>query len=247
MVRLSAICDEPDDPLGREIGELLWPEYQTLEFYEGKRRAGGEYEWASNYQQRPVPVSGTIFDSRMLETHTYPTCPGDDIVATCRAWDLAAGPAGDYTVGLKMGRRSDGRYIVLDVVRFRADPSQVEATMRTVAELDGKGTKIALSQDPGQAGKSQIQYLTRQLAGFSITSERETGEKIVRAAPCASQVNIGNVALLQGGWNRVFLTEIATYPSSRNDDQVDALSRCFGVLSAAKQPGYSSRVDFMAR
>jgi len=165
-----------------------------------------------------------------------------------RAWDLAGrADGGDWTVGLKLGRREDGRFVILDVIRFRGDPAEVEQTIKTVASMDGKTVKVALSQDPGQAGKSQVQYITRQLAGFTVVSERETGSKMVRAGPIASQVNMGNVAMLQAGWNRVFIDEISNYPSARYDDQVDALARAFQVVAAPPRPSYAIRLDYMAR
>jgi predicted phage terminase large subunit-like protein len=247
VVKFTAICDDPEnDPLGREYGELLWPEYQTAAFYEEKRRIGGEYDWACNYMQTPVPDQGSLFNTRYLLANKL-TIPPDDIVQTVRAWDLAARIEGDWTCGLKLGRRQDGRFVILDVIRFRADPSKVEQTIKEVAAYDTPNTKIALSQDPGQAGTSQIQYLTRQLAGYTVLAERETGSKLVRATPVASQVNSGNVAMVEGGWNRAFLDEMANYPSSRWDDQVDALSRAFSVVAAPKTVSRYMQFDFMAR
>ena len=59
--------------------------------------------------------------------------------------------------------------------------------------------KISIPQDPGQAGKSQTLYLTRQLAGFSVSASPESGDKVTRAEPFAAQVNIGNVMVLDDG------------------------------------------------
>ncbi|UYP52432.1 hypothetical protein ND436_002570 [Neisseria gonorrhoeae] len=74
---------------------------------------------------------------------------------------------GDYTAGGRLGVTEDGRYIIANVVRGpvrRGRAGQDIATRRK----DGVKTKISIPQDPGQAGKSQTLYLTRQFGGFSV-------------------------------------------------------------------------------
>ena len=58
-------------------------------------------------------------------------------------------------------------------------------------ERDGTSVTIGLPQDPGQAGRAQVLYLTKGLAGFRVVSSRESGSKETRAMPVASQVNAG--------------------------------------------------------
>jgi predicted phage terminase large subunit-like protein len=95
--------------------------------------------------------------------------------------------------------------------------------------------RIGLPQDPGQAGRTQVLYLTRQLPGYRVVSSPETGDKVTRAEPFAAQVNAGNVLMLRGDWNDALLAELRTFPFGTHDDQVDALSRAFGML-IARQP-----------
>ena len=168
-----------------------------------------------------------------------------------RAWDLAAtGPEGrdpDWTVGVKLMRDTEGRFVVLDVVRLRGGPAQVEAAIRSAAAADGTEVAIGLPQDPGQAGRAQVAYLARQLAGWRVVASPETGAKETRAMPVASQVDAGNVALRHAGWNRDFLEELAEFPNGRKDDQVDALSRAFSMLVSAAGPARFARLPLLAR
>ena len=90
---------------------------------------------------------------------------------------------------------------------------------------------VAIPEDPGQAGKSQMSYLTRQLAGFHVVSARETGSKATRAMPLASQVEAGNVSMVRADWSRTLLDEMRDFPWGRKDDQVDALVRAFTTLT----------------
>ena len=147
-------------------------------------------------------------------------------------------------MGLKLARRADGRFVVLDVVRLRGDPAEVEAAIVNTARLDGRACRVGLPQDPGQAGKQQVAYLTGKLAGFAVESGVESGAKETRAAPAAAQVNAGNFAVVQAHWTRSFLDELADFPG-RKDDQVDALSRAFGMLAAPAVPSAAERFRAM--
>jgi predicted phage terminase large subunit-like protein len=167
-------------------------------------------------------------------------------------WDRAAAAAvgtadPDWTVGLKLARLVDGTFVVLDVVRLRGGPDEVEAAMLNTAGVDGREVLIGLPQDPGQAGKGQVLYLARRLAGFRVEASPETGDKATRAAPVASQVNLGNVRLVCAAWNRALLDDLAAFPSGRHDDQVDALARAFGALVAPPEPARRPTIPIMGR
>ena len=73
-------------------------------------------------------------------------------------------------------------------------------------------------------------YLTRALAGYSVTTSPETGSKVTRAEPFAAQMNVGNVLMLRGDWNAAFIDELRMFPNGTFDDQVDACSRAFGMF-----------------
>ena len=133
------------------------------------------------------------------------------------------------------------------MVRLQGGPEAVVAAIRRAADQDGPSVAIGLPQDPGQAGRSQVGYLTARLAGWRVVSSPETGAKAVRAMPVASQANAGNVSVLRAGWNRIFLDELSAFPGGRCDDQVDALSRAFAMLVPAAGPARMGRVDWGRR
>ena len=122
--------------------------------------------------------------------------PADlDIV---RYWDLAATEKTefndpDWTVGIKLGRDKSRGFYVLDMVRVRANPGDVENLLLNTAAQDGTGVQIGFGQDPGQAGKSQAQHLVRVLSGFTVIPAAESGDKLTRFGPFSSQCRAGNV------------------------------------------------------
>lgn len=235
VINLPAICESADDPLGREIGDALWPEWEDVEALQRKRAAIGEREWASLFQQRPRPLEGTLFKVAMISTLEAAPAGG----VTVRAWDLAATKQTgtrdpDWTVGVKLQRAPSGQFTVLDVVRVRGGPDEVLAAVVNTAHQDGGTIRISIPQDPGQAGKTQVLHMTRALEGFIVESSPETGDKATRAAPVASQANVGNLSIVKASWNAPFLDELAAFPSGTHDDQVDALSRAFSMVGMTR-------------
>ena len=165
--------------------------------------------------------------------------PVGESLTSVRFWDLAAteavdGKDPDWTVGVLMHRDRSGRIYVGEVTRFRARPGQRDTWIRNTAEMDGVRVPIALEQEPGASGKSQLEYLVRNvLPGFRVKGFRPTGDKVTRAGPFASQVDVGNVALVRGPWLGAYLDELEAFDGSGagHDDQVDASSGAFGFLN----------------
>ncbi|HET6170481.1 MAG TPA: terminase family protein, partial [Terracidiphilus sp.] len=199
------------DPLGRSAGEPLWPEWEDLQALLRKRHTIGERAWAALFQQHPRAAEASLFRvERLARVEIVAPTTEDSVV---RGWDLAATASTssndpDWTVGVKMMRHAGGHYIILDVVRLRGSPWQVEDLILTTALKDGHTVCIGLPEDPGQAGRSQITYLCGRLSGYRIEPSRETGAKLTRAMGVASQIEAGNVSIVSGDWNHSFIEEL---------------------------------------
>jgi predicted phage terminase large subunit-like protein len=164
-----------------------------------------------------------------------------DITRSVRYWDLAATEPSqrnsdpDWTVGLKMGLKSDGTWIVLDVKRGRWRSEAVEKVIQATAAYDGIGTQVGMEQEPGASGKALISHYQRNvLAQFSFRGYPPADSKQIRARPVASKCEAGLVSLLRGPWIMQFLDECEAFPPEKDgghDDQVDTLSGAFSLLS----------------
>jgi predicted phage terminase large subunit-like protein len=189
------------------------------------------------------PAAGDYF-----KREWFSVVPSSPPGQTIRYWDRAAtekptesNPDPDWTAGVKLTKSKEGVYYVMDVRRFRANPTDVKMRIRNMAEQDGREVKVGIEQDPGQAGISEAQDQVRNLAGFQASVFPVTKKKGVRAGPVSSQCGIGNVKLVAGSWNDCFLDELANFdPDSEegtkgHDDQVDALSGAFNALAAARR------------
>jgi predicted phage terminase large subunit-like protein len=163
------------------------------------------------------------------------------IVVVARAWDLAAteitteNKDPDRTAGVLIARLANGQYIVLNAIRRACNAANVRQLVKSTGLSDRaeyKCNTIHIPQDPGQAGKEQAASYTRFLAGFTVKTHVVSGSKINRAEPFSAQVQAGNVMVLEGPWNDVYLSELESFPDGAHDDLVDASSDAFAAVAA---------------
>lgn len=158
-----------------------------------------------------------------------------------RFWDLAstrlssANNDPDYTAGVKMSIDSEGLVYVEDVRRCRGSPLEVENLIRLTAEIDGREVEIGMEREGGASGVALVDhYMRKVLAGYWYTPMKATGSKEVRARPFSAYAQNGSVRLLRGRWNMEYLDELGGFPCGGHDDQVDASSGAFSMLTTAK-------------
>ena len=106
-------------------------------------------------------------------------------------------------------------------------PGQVENAILNTAKQDGVDCTVALWQDPGSAGKSDVASDVKMLSGYTVVTEPASKAKELYAGPLSSQAEHGNVALLAGPWNESFLSESEAFNDGAHDDQVDGASLAF--------------------
>ncbi len=183
-------------------------------------------------------TGGTYFPQ--AAARIIPAVP-TDVTHWVRRWDLAAtkphegNTSPDATCGVLMGKRPDG-WVIADVKHMREDASEVRKAIQQTAARDRmqyRYVDIVIPQDPGQAGRDQAQSLTRLLAGYNVSTPRESGSKEVRAEAFAAQWQVGNVSLVEAPWNAQFLAEMDGFPDADHDDAPDASAGAFTHLTAA--------------
>jgi predicted phage terminase large subunit-like protein len=215
-----------DNPALLQVNPEYLVSLLSLPLLERERLLGG------NWKIRPA--AGLYFKRAWCAV--VDEVPADlDIV---RYWDLAATEKTefndpDWTVGIKLGRDRNGGYWLLDMVRTRANPGDVEKLLFNTATQDGRRVRIGFGQDPGQAGKSQALHLVRALSGFTIQPAPESGDKRTRFGPFSSQCCAGNVKIRRGPWNEELFHVLEGFPDLAHDDEVDA---CSGALEMLNRP-----------
>lgn len=222
------------DALGREPGQALWPEHGfNEEWLADQKAAVGSYTFSALYQQRPRNRD----QNRMFRREWFKIV--DDWPRNARpvrSWDMAATEAdgkndADFTAGVKMCEQN-GQYWIIDVKHGRWTPQGVEAIIKQTALTDGVQTGIQLEQEGGSAGKTVVDHYRRNvLQGFTVYADKPTGDKSVRATPLSAAAEAGNVFVVRGAWNEVFLEEMDNFLIRGHDDQVDAASAAYNALN----------------
>ena len=165
-----------------------------------------------------------------------------EFVSFCRAWDIAgtlpseSNPNPDWTAGVLIGKTKLGRYVICDVVRFRARYGEVIQRIIEVGKADPSGTLIRLPQEPGQAGKAAGQMMVKSLVenGLGARLMTTNQRKVDRFMPFASAAEVGLVDYCDDGdWVEHYLYELEAFDGTRKcrDDQVDATSDAFITLA----------------
>lgn len=191
VINLPAVA-EPDDQIGRSVGEALWPNRFPLETLAQIKATLGSFWWSALYQQRPAPEEGEIF--RRAWWRFYGVNPRrigrfDEVV---QSWDCAFKDTAtsDYVVGQVWGRIGPTRYL-LDQVRGRMD---FPTTLMAIQSLSVKwqDARRKLIEDKAN-GPAVIQQLKSKVSGLiPVTPE---GGKVVRARASTAEIEAGNVYL----------------------------------------------------
>jgi len=252
----------------QESGELLWPDKITAAHLQSLQVSLGTYRYAGQYQQRPAPATGGIFqrqwwrywrpahmdlppvlvpmpDGQMVSVEAVPL--PEDFDCRTQSWDLAFkdNDSSDYVVGQLWGAKGADRFL-LDQHRGRMDMPQTKQAIRAMTEkCPQAGAKLVEDKANGPA---VIQELQREISGLiEVTPE---GGKLARAHSVAPHIESGNVYLphpLIRPWVDPFIEEATAFPYGRHDDQVDAmtqaLNRLRGMRATFGVPEWQIMVD----
>lgn len=224
----------------RVEGEPLWKERFPVEVLRERQKGMLSHTRAGQYQQRPTAQEGGLFKRAWFDNPARIAPAG---LIKCRAWDTAATAEGhsydpDYTVGCLLGLDPVTEMLyVMDVVRGRWSPGEVEDVIKMTATQDGAKTYIYYPQAPGAAGKFEAYRMVTELRGYSVSTEREVGDKEYRANGFATQAEHRFVKLVEAPWNEAFIDELCSFPNGAHDDQVDAVCGAFRTLLRRPQYG----------
>jgi len=235
VVKLEAIAEQPDreiDP--REIGDPLWASKYPLSELRARKAVMGKYEWSSLMQQAPTPPGGKLFKRAWFEGKFVDRAP--QFARRVRGWDCAATDGdGDYTASILLCE-CQGIFYVEHATRGQWSPDEVEKTIKSIAESDGRHISIREEREGGSSGKTVIEARAKTLAGWDYAGVLTDKNKVTRSRPFRAQCEAGNVRIVRGTWNNDYLDELCDFPTGVNDDMVDASSTAFNAVLLEPEP-----------
>lgn len=265
VLNLPAECEDPDtDPLGREVGEALWPERYDEEALAEIKGTLTPYEWGALFQGRPSPMAGNIFkrswwrfwhpagadESQLPPVHlpgvaeARQSVPLPAAEQTISSWDLTfkKGKATSYIAGLKLQKTGANVFLTgrtRDRWNFPETCDAFRAFHELHPDIDAKWVEDAAN------GPALHDQLHEEIAGILLDPPR--GSKEDRARAVSSYVQSGNVYLphpLVAPWVYEFVDLLAAFPNGPSNDDVDSFSQGLRKLfDSTKKPSmlWSSR------
>jgi len=231
-VRLSALAME-GDPLGRQVGEALWPERFSREWLETRRQVMEPHWWWALYQQSPISsmergdvvalplslwqeVGMEWWDSDVWKQTVLSVDPGgsgrgrDRSHSAVQVWSIGEVDGAPrwllrsaWSGGVGFGELVE---VVQDVLRMW-DVSEV------LVEFEADGRPL-------------VHELEKRLSGRVIRRVKPRGSKAARVAAARMYVTDGSLWYTQAssGVSKVQM-ELGQWPNGVRDDHVDAFTQ----------------------
>jgi predicted phage terminase large subunit-like protein len=189
------------------------------------------YNFASQYQQNPMPKGGAMVKHAWLRWYV----PGEQPAAFDRviqSWDTAnkSTELNDYSACTTWGVK--GKYFyLLHVLRRRMDYPDLRRTVITHSQF-WKANAVVIEDKA--SGTQLIQDLQADLGNYRIRPyEPPTGmEKIMRLHAQTLAFENGQVFLPTAApWLADFVSELTGFPGAKYDDQVDSTTQALAVMT----------------
>lgn len=231
-LNIPAICDSPDDILGRKIGEALWPAQRSTEWLMAEKKAMGSYLFNAIYQGQPVERDGNIFKREWFMNETthriYNQISKKDLpkdLPMLRYWDFAAsGKDGDQTSGLLTGYDGENLYFI-DLVHGNWSSNEVLKRFKKTAHKDGRGVLIKIEQEPGSGSKLLISRFRNEkdLRKYHIRSDKVNLKKNVRSFDLEAIAEDQKCYFVKAPWNIDLIDQLVSFTGKEgaSDDMVD--------------------------
>lgn len=222
VLSLQAECERLDDPLGREIGQMIWPEWFDENHWRMYRR--NARTWSALFQQRPAPDSGDYFKREWIRT--VDVMPARETMSIYGASDYAVtSNGGDYTVHVIVGVDHEGRLWLLDMWRGQ---SSSDVWVDAFCDLVRKWKPIGWAEETGQIKSGVGPFLVRRMMETGSYVAREQfatrGDKGIRAQSIRGRMALAGLYVQKDSpFLSDLVSEMMSFPVGVHDDQVDAL------------------------
>lgn len=228
-IKFEAIREDMslEDPLGRQPGEALWPEWQSVDDLMLLKNTSLEEDWFSLYQQKP-PNKIDLEDTD-LSFESYDPRIKRKYQLIFQSWDAASSSDGNPSACVTFGYR-DGIYDILDVYDEKL---LYPGLKRSFVDLQAKwDSKLAFVENASN-GRSLIQDYKHKFNIVEV-NPKKYGNKVERQEYTFPVIESGRVRLPEGDipWVRKFLQQFFDMieGKEKEDDIVDAFSQ--GIIKA---------------
>ncbi|MDO9338110.1 MAG: hypothetical protein Q7T61_17070 [Caulobacter sp.] len=226
VVSIPALAEREDDPLGRRVGDWLWPEYWPADHW-GQFRLNPR-TWNALYQQRPRPEEGGYFERRCFQrfqehelpkalryygSSDYAVTEGGGDFTRLTVWGVDA-RLNLWRVGSWGGQTSSEQWI-----ERQCDLIADYRRRGGIRRWFGEAGVIQRAVEPMLRAKMRQRKVSCPLEWLSSGQDKAT-----RARAAQALVREGRVWVRDDGDGDCFIDECVAFPTGRYDDEVDCLS-----------------------
>ena len=244
-----------NDPLGREPGEYLWPEWFTPEYWaetKAAQTAGDMRNWAALYQQTPSPEGGSFFKRDWFQF--YDDLPDnlnrylthDDAVT-----EESEGEDPDFTEIADWGVDPEDN---LYAVNWWSGRETSDVWIDALLDMTKQSKPFAVVGEGGVIRRAVEPHLQKQMTAREIYARLEwlptIGDKFARARNFQALASMGKVRFPKTDWARKVIDQLVRFPGTRYDDKVDTcglIGRAINQTWAAKVPKKIVKLPITAR
>jgi predicted phage terminase large subunit-like protein len=209
-------------------GEALQPERESLHEYELMRRRIGLYNFSSQYQQQPIPVSGNLIRREWLRFYD----PDQRLQKRriVQSWDTASKTSelNDYSACTTWSVEGD-KFYLLNVFRRRLNYPDLKRAI--IAQANDYHWPTVVIEDKS-SGTQLIQDLRNERVVTVIEYKPPSGtDKIMQLHACSDRFENGRVFLPERApWLDNYIAELIGFPGVKHDDQVDSTTQALDYL-----------------
>lgn len=222
VLNLPAVCNSDDDPLGRSIGEALWPDpdrFHINKLNEIKAELGS-YWFSAMYQGTPIanenvilrPEYWNIYDNEIADPELF-----------FASWDTAVKPEeqNDYSVAT-VWKIKGGKCYLMDLFRRKVD---FPGLMKMFDEVTAKYPKLDMHIIEDKVSGSSLIQTIRSFSDILVKPIQTSTSKVVRANLASATFEQKKVFMRNAAWNETVISECSVFPKAKHDDIVDSVTQ----------------------
>ena len=225
VINIPAEAEE-DDPLGREPGEILWPERTSREFLDSYKALDPE-GYQALYMGRPSPPEGTFFRREHLRTYQPEELPNNLVYYAASDHAVSEEERADPSCMGCVGVDEDDNIWVLPDITWR----KMDAETATEAMLDQMRSHNPLFwwAEKGHISQAIGPFLRKRMVEegvyINIVEQTPVKDKRTRAQAIQARMSMGKVFFPAfAPWWRDAKDEMLTFPDGTHDDFCDWLA-----------------------
>lgn len=224
VLSIPAQCDSKDDPLGREIGEYIWPEWFPPGHFDAFK--ADARSWNSLYQQRPTAEEGIHFQREWFDQTMYPANQIQDKIEQGNIYLTAdyavTADGGDYSEIAAWSMLPSEHLYCVGWWSGQVDSLEWCEELLDMVKLFKPMEHVAEAGVIRKATEAYIKRRMRERSDFvTLTWMPTTQNKLANARSFQVMASNGRVHFPETTWAERVISQLLRFPAGRYDDAVD--------------------------